>query len=230
MKELVLVFSPSMKVSQTLVNNPKFSSLIKHISKHVPIKNVIVNDEKTRRILINADRNNIPLLLVDTGDDLLEISRPNFIMKFLTDLEENIKISKERKNFPEISEEEEEEVEEDEESTPVYKNIFFAECIKLNNIKHEKYDLIVISENCKKNVHFEDENILYVSTANLDSLKSIVSKLGNKNILVVTNKNRKLVDIVTALYMFHIEKQPLNIIEKTSNLQIKGILKELFLE
>ena len=216
MKELVLIFSPSLPASKKLITNQDFLKLIKFISQHVPVRNVVVEDEKTRALLIKVKRNCIPLLLIDTGEDVMEIKRVSFIMKFLTDLESNIKAHSNKK--PQY---------EEELVTPVYKNVFFIECSKSSDVQFSKFDSVIISETCKK-VHFEDSSVTFVDTTNLSSMKKILNLLSENKKLLIISKDKRLADIVVALVMFHVEKKSLAETEKSINTIFKKPLRDLF--
>lgn len=226
MKELVLMFSPSLPASKKLISNSKFIELMKYVSQHVPVKNVVVGDEKTRSLLLKAKRTQIPLLLIDTGEDIIEINRVNYIMKFLIDLETNIKAHTNTRR-DNTSTERDFNDDDEELTTPVYKNVFFVDCDKSNNVRLNKFDSVIISETCKK-VHFEDDNITYVNTTNLASMKKIIGLLDENKKVLIISKDKRLADIVVAMLMFHVEKKTLAETEKTAGIVLKRPLRDLF--
>lgn len=226
MKELVLIFSPSLPASKKLITNPRFLEMIKFISRHVSVKNVVVEDEKTRNLLVQVKRIHIPLLLIDTGEDIIEINRVNYIMKFLTDLEQNLKSH----HAPATSAVTEESLEEEGEeglATPVYKNVFYIDCDKSSEVRLDRFDAVIVSEACKK-VHFEDENVTYVNTTNISSMRKILALLDENKQFLIISKDKRLADIVVAMLMFHVENKTLAETETTTGIVLKKPLRDLF--
>lgn len=246
-----------------LFTNPQFRDLISNLG--VTMQTLIVDDERTRNVLVRAGNPHLPLLLIDTGDNIMQVRGVSFIIKFLTDLNRTSafappssplplanKHQSTSQQYPESpvvytspsddiifpttvsttipssssSSPRETTISKIYESTEGGVSIYHVDCSGYTPHLNTHYSSVILNDTCKM-VSAEGINVITV-TATIASLTRIVPLFGRPGDILVVSKSKKLSQLVTALYMFYIEKRSLEEIQQLTNLQIKKPMSDLF--
>jgi len=228
LEEAVLLYSPRLPACQRLVKDVKFKMLVHNF----PLKMLIVDDERTKSLLLKASVRILPLLLLNMGDDVLEVKTANNIIKVLEDLlkipnrEDDQDHMDTPRNLPL-----ENNPQQSFKAQLVYKtdlvDVSFINCDKFI-AQDNTFDLTIVNETCRK-VHFESENYVTVNVTSISSLKKIIPVLlelynhkKKLNVLAVS-KSKRLADIITAICMFYIYHINLDDIQLSTSISKKTL-------
>lgn len=248
MKEVVLIVAPNMESSSKLLQNPLLYKI------KTPIKHLIVDDEMTKNMLLNANIITLPIIIVDTGDGHLMIKGVSNILKFLEDIINSETVNKPVKVIDysrptDYIREELETIEEDDEDNTSFKPekyystsnsscVFFIDYISTENYDYNSIDRLnynlVLSQNSRGNLSDLKDNLFVVSYTDVNLLKDLLRTLNKINNdekqykILVISKTKKLPEIVAAMIMYNIEKKDIRFIENLLNIQIKKTHQSLF--
>uniref|UniRef100_A0A6C0JQ33 Uncharacterized protein n=1 Tax=viral metagenome TaxID=1070528 RepID=A0A6C0JQ33_9ZZZZ len=224
MKEIVLVYSNQLPACQKLIRDNAFVSCIEEIRQKIDVKSILINDEFSRKGLLNSKQTKIPILLIDTGNEFQEIKGVSFIVKYVQDLANSL-----NKNINNIDDEysEIQDTSDSVEDTKIFqslkiqpldskfedklnhipiiffRNIFYIECNYLSNVDKKDYDLILVNDSCEKNVHFEDDNLKIINKRNATYkyLDTVFSDITVDNKILVVSLDKKLAEWVKRYYI-----------------------------
>lgn len=244
MKEIVLVASTDdqLRACKSLITNPKFRELVNLL--RTPFKTLLVNDERTKNILIRSNKSYIPFLFIDTEEGIMDVKGVSNILKFLGDMIRSQQITERQSNtkinlpkMETLTEEDESIIDkEDLEDSLMYRNtshsVYYIECEKYIDGLDKMFTHVIIAESCKK-VRPAGNNVYLINTTNIKSLKSLLpiftDPTERQPSILVISKNDKLAAIMISLVMFYIEHRSIEDIQKATNLIIKKPLLDLFM-
>jgi hypothetical protein len=218
-EELVLICSSKLPACSRLLNDEIFKTSLQTL----PVKLLFVDDEYTKMTLLKVNVATLPLMILKIGEDILEVKHVNYILKVLEDL-----LNKQQQTTTVVALKKPEEEKQLFKAQVLYKTddfiVSFINCDKFMTAE-ECFDLVIMSENCRK-VHFQNENHIIVNGTNVNSLRKIVPFLTEKekkNILVVS-KTKRLADLVSSLCMFYIQQSGIDEIQNTTSIPKKTLL------
>jgi hypothetical protein len=242
LEEAVLLYSPRLPACQALLNNVNFKMLVHKL----PLKMLIIDDERTKHFLLKANIRTVPMLLLNMGDDVLEVKTGNNIIKVLEDLTRLPQLHETHEQTSQnnqVAQRRLREASDFDDQIPndnnqqlfkaqvIYKtatvSISYINCDKFMS-QDNAFDLTIVNETCRK-VHFETENYITVNVTNMPSLKKIIPVLLNiyeqkkkLNVLAVS-KSKRLADIITAICMFFIHHHNLDDIQSSTSISKKTL-------
>jgi hypothetical protein len=237
-EEIILICSTKLPACQKLLDSGRFKLSVMKLQN---MKMLTVDDEHTRNLLMKANVYSLPLLLLKIEEDVLEVKNASYILKVLEEINKNHQPSTEKEVHTHVMQMKPPETISVDASNQLFKAqmvyktdniiISYIGCEKFVSMDN-KFDLTIVSENCRK-VHFENENYVLVNVTNISSLKTVIPILLSKyeqkqnlNILTVS-RTKRLADIISAMCMFYIQHNTLDEIQASTTISRK-ILMELF--
>jgi hypothetical protein len=239
MKECVLYTAPNLPACKYLLQDKLFNNFVSNFNNIIKV--VIVNDERTRKVLINANEFKLPFLKIDTGEGIVSVRGVNFIIKWINDLYKTLNIENVEPDVEPSKVGMHEIMKRTVKYVEVMENIFSID--ELDDLKSipDKYDLIYLDEGSnilnKRKLSQKDisTNNKHVNVGK-DSLDRVVTSLlshidikESPPMILIVSKNEKFVESIVALYMFHVNHNHISEIQDNLNTIIKKPLLDLMI-
>lgn len=231
--ELVIFVCSQLESSNSFLNNENFRYLRSIIPESLKI--VDIDCEKTRKILVDANELELPILKVDSGNNHLTFRGENKILMFLkdymkgvlvekiqtNDIKENPEKIKEIKDFslkldeePELLEDKTSELFNSSTTKLISSNVKYVKTNKINLSELRDFNSIIIKKDSnidsgiKKMLFDNYSSEIYETSSNEEDFHKLFSYIKDNNfdkIVVISNTN-KLAQIVDAMFMLYVER------------------------
>lgn len=211
MKEIILIYSNVLPVSNKIINTKIIDKIIKFCSIYnIDFKYINIIDNFNKNLLIKHDITKLPTLLINDGN-VIKLSGINNIKKY--------------SDLLLIQDETEIKVKDLFNDKPIFKYI------QLNKIKTEKfndYDYVFTNINIVDD-SLQSDNVIFLNELDTDNFKLITPKLFKNNKCLIISKNIVLKNVVKFLYDFIINNVTYDELIKKYNLsdEIKYSLKKI---
>ncbi len=201
----VLIVVPLHQSSKDLLNNETFNKFKDNL------KIIYVNDEESKNILVKADINTFPRLMVYSNNDYISIVGITKIISFLISIYGNNNQQKNPQSMPEIVKN----IEHSENIIYSTNKLVIIYKQQIEDVDPKHYDIIISTPQ----MFLTGENVIQIEQLNKKVFDAILQRSKDYTRILVFDEN--IGKSIASYYMFHIERFPVEEIEKFTNTKIR---------
>ncbi len=201
----VLIVVPLHQSSKDLLSNETFNKFKDNL------KIIYVNDEESKNILVKADINTFPRLMVYSNNDYISIVGITKIISFLISIYGNNNQQKNPQSMPEIVKN----IEHSENIIYSTNKLVIIYKQQIEDVDPKHYDIIISTPQ----MFLTGENVIQIEQLNKKVFDAILQRSKDYTRILVFDEN--IGKSIASYYMFHIERFPVEEIEKFTNTKIR---------
>ena len=201
----VLIVVPLHQSSKDLLSNETFNKFKDNL------KIIYINDEESKNILVKADINTFPRLMVYSNNDYISIVGITKIISFLISIYGNNNQQKNPQSMPEIVKN----IEHSENIIYSTNKLVIIYKQQIEDVDPKHYDIIISTPQ----MFLTGENVIQIEQLNKKVFDAILQRSKDYTRILVFDEN--IGKSIASYYMFHIERFPVEEIEKFTNTKIR---------
>lgn len=201
----VLIVVPLHQSSKDLLSNETFNKFKDNL------KIIYINDEESKNILVKADINTFPRLMVYSNNDYISIVGITKIISFLISIYGNNNQQKNPQSMPEIVKN----IEHSENIIYSTNKLVIIYKQQIEGVDPKHYDIIISTPQ----MFLTGENVIQIEQLNKKVFDAILQRSKDYTRILVFDEN--IGKSIASYYMFHIERFPVEEIEKFTNTKIR---------